>query len=52
MKSETALFLARAFTKTVPTTINKKILKAMTIALTKTINESGKYKMTNYSALF
>ncbi|KAL1502287.1 hypothetical protein ABEB36_007453 [Hypothenemus hampei] len=40
VKAETSLFLARAFTKTQPTLINKKILKALTTALTKNINES------------
>ncbi|KAJ8966867.1 hypothetical protein NQ314_003261 [Rhamnusium bicolor] len=39
VKTETSLFLARAFTKTVPTAMNKKLLKAITAALTKTINE-------------
>ncbi|XP_072383442.1 protein mini spindles [Diabrotica undecimpunctata] len=40
VKMETSLFLARAFTKTVSTTVNKKLLKALTGVLTKTINES------------
>ena len=40
VKSETALFLARSFTKTVPTILNKKLLKAYVTALLKTINES------------
>lgn len=41
VKSEVSLFVARAFTKTQPTSINKKLLKAITGALTKNINESG-----------
>lgn len=40
VKSETSLFLARAFTKTQPTTVNKKLLKAIAGALTKNIQES------------
>ncbi|XP_076268302.1 protein mini spindles-like isoform X2 [Rhynchophorus ferrugineus] len=40
VKSETSLFLARAFTKTSPSSVNKKLLKAVTGALTKNINES------------
>lgn len=40
VKSETALFLSRSFTKTVPTILNKKLLKAYVTALLKTINES------------
>ncbi|XP_055712026.1 protein mini spindles isoform X3 [Phlebotomus papatasi] len=39
VKSETASFLARAFTKTVPTILNKKLLKAYLTALLKTLNE-------------
>ncbi|KAF5285627.1 hypothetical protein FQR65_LT13108 [Abscondita terminalis] len=39
VKSETALFLARAFTKTPPASLNKKLLKAYTAALIKNINE-------------
>lgn len=42
VKCETSLFLARAFTKTTPASVNKKLLKALTTALIKTINESGK----------
>lgn len=42
VKTETSLFLARAFTKTVPVTVNKRLLKTVTSALIKTINESGK----------
>ncbi|ENN73053.1 hypothetical protein YQE_10323, partial [Dendroctonus ponderosae] len=40
VKSEVALFLARAFTKTQPVAVNKKLLKSVTTALTKNINES------------
>lgn len=40
VKAETAGFLARAFTKTQPTAINKKTLKALVTALLKTLNES------------
>ncbi|CAH1174022.1 unnamed protein product [Phaedon cochleariae] len=40
VKVETSLFLARAFTKTLPTVVNKKLLKVITTGLTKTINES------------
>ncbi|XP_030764641.1 protein mini spindles isoform X1 [Sitophilus oryzae] len=40
VKSETSLFLARSFTKTQPSSVNKKLLKAVTGALTKNINES------------
>ncbi|XP_056629748.1 protein mini spindles isoform X2 [Diorhabda sublineata] len=40
VKIETSLFLARAFTKTPPTSVNKKLLKAITAPLTKNINES------------
>lgn len=40
VRSETQLFLARAFTKTLPNVLNKKLLKALTTALTKNINES------------
>lgn len=40
VKSETALFLARAFTKTQPAVLNKKLLKALTGAFIKIINES------------
>lgn len=39
VKIETSLFLSRAFTKTLPTTVNKKLLKAITAPLTKNINE-------------
>lgn len=40
VKAETASFLARAFTKTLPTVLNKKLLKTYITALLKTINES------------
>lgn len=40
VKTETAMFLARAYTKTLPTVLNKKILKVYVTALLKTINES------------
>lgn len=40
VKSETALFLARSLTKTIPTILNKKLLKAYVTALLKTLNES------------
>lgn len=40
VKMETASFLARAFTKTLPTILNKKLLKAIVTALLKTLNES------------
>jgi cytoskeleton-associated protein 5 len=40
VKSETALFLARAFTKTQPTVLNKKLLKTYLAPLLKNLNES------------
>ncbi|XP_063930783.1 protein mini spindles isoform X2 [Zophobas morio] len=40
VKAETSFFLARAFTKTQPSVINKKILKALCAPLLKNINES------------
>ncbi|GAB0097358.1 protein mini spindles [Sergentomyia squamirostris] len=40
VKLETASFLARAFTKTPPAVLNKKLLKAYITALLKTLNES------------
>ncbi|XP_058466116.1 protein mini spindles isoform X3 [Malaya genurostris] len=40
VKMETASFLSRAFTKTLPTLINKKLLKAIVTTLLKTLNES------------
>ncbi|KAJ6636203.1 Protein mini spindles [Pseudolycoriella hygida] len=40
IKSETSLFLARAFTKTLPTVFNKNLLKKFVTALIKTLNES------------
>ncbi|CAG9862957.1 unnamed protein product [Phyllotreta striolata] len=39
IKTETTLFLTRAFTKTSPATINKKLLKAITTTLLKNMNE-------------
>ncbi|KAJ8937293.1 hypothetical protein NQ318_020343 [Aromia moschata] len=49
VKTETAMFLTRAFTKTAPTAMNKKLLKAITAALTKTINESEENKLKDTS---
>lgn len=43
VKAETVAFLARCFTKCTPLILNKKLLKAFTTALLKTLNESGKY---------
>lgn len=40
VKSETALFLARALTRTQPTALNKKLLKLLATSLVKTLNES------------
>lgn len=40
VKSETALFLTRSLTKTIPTILNKKLLKVYVTALLKTLNES------------
>ncbi|XP_020818600.1 protein mini spindles isoform X1 [Drosophila serrata] len=40
VKSETALFLARAFSRTQPMALNKKLLKLLTTSLVKTLNES------------
>lgn len=40
IKAETCLFLARAFTKTLPAVFNKKLLKTLVVALIKTLNES------------
>lgn len=40
VKAETALFLARAFSKTLPSVFNKKLLKTFTSSLIKTLNES------------
>uniref|UniRef100_A0A1I8NBI3 TOG domain-containing protein n=1 Tax=Musca domestica TaxID=7370 RepID=A0A1I8NBI3_MUSDO len=40
VKSETAAFLARAFARTQPTAINKKLLKLFVSTLIKTLNES------------
>ncbi|XP_032578815.1 protein mini spindles isoform X5 [Drosophila sechellia] len=39
VKSETALFMARALTRTQPTALNKKLLKLLTTSLVKTLNE-------------
>ncbi|KAH9418886.1 hypothetical protein DERP_004212 [Dermatophagoides pteronyssinus] len=39
IRSETALFLARSFTKTNPHTIQKKLLKTLTTALLKTLSD-------------
>lgn len=43
VKAETAAFLARTFTRTPPANLNKKLLKAYTGALLKTLNEPGKF---------
>lgn len=40
IKAETASFLARAFARTQPGVINKKLIKAYSTALLKTLNES------------
>ncbi|ETN59361.1 microtubule associated protein xmap215 [Anopheles darlingi] len=40
VKMETASFLARSFTKTIPTALSKKIIKPIVAALLKTLNES------------
>ncbi|XP_076289585.1 msps cytoskeleton-associated protein 5 isoform X1 [Lasioglossum baleicum] len=40
VKSETAAYLARCFSHTPPQSLNKKLLKAYTAALLKTLNES------------
>ncbi|XP_017847656.1 protein mini spindles isoform X3 [Drosophila busckii] len=40
VKSETAMFLARALTRTQPTAMNKKLIKLMVTSLLKTLNES------------
>lgn len=40
VKSETCQFLARSFARTQPAVFNKKLLKALTAALLKTLNES------------
>ncbi|XP_067640412.1 protein mini spindles isoform X4 [Eurosta solidaginis] len=39
VKSETAFFLARAFARTQPTVLNKKLLKLLVTTLIKTLNE-------------
>lgn len=41
VKAETAAFLARAFARCQPAALNKKMLKAYTGALLKTLNEPG-----------
>jgi hypothetical protein len=41
VKAETASFLARCFTKCTPMMLNKKLLKAYTTVLLKTLNEPG-----------
>lgn len=40
IKAETASFLARAFARTQPAALNKKLIKTITTALLKTLNES------------
>lgn len=40
IKAETASFLARAFARTQPAVLNKKLVKAFSTALLKTLNES------------
>ncbi|XP_063697103.1 protein mini spindles isoform X2 [Culicoides brevitarsis] len=40
VKSETASFIARSLTKTQPSVLSKKLLKALVTALLKTLNES------------
>ncbi|XP_061931308.1 protein mini spindles isoform X2 [Apis cerana] len=39
VKAETAIYLARCFSRTPPPTLNKKLLKAYTAVLLKTLNE-------------
>jgi hypothetical protein len=41
VKAETASFLARCFTKCTPVMLNKKLLKAYTTSLLKTLNQPG-----------
>lgn len=41
VKAETVAFLSRCFTKCNALILNKKLLKAFTTALLKTLNESG-----------
>lgn len=43
VKAGTSMFLARSFSKTQPTVINKKMLKALTTGLVKNINEPGMF---------
>lgn len=52
VKLETASFLARSFTKTVPTALNKKLLKALSGALIKNLNEPGKLRLFHYMYFF
>ncbi|XP_037049831.1 protein mini spindles isoform X3 [Bradysia coprophila] len=40
IKTETCLFLARAFSRTLPSIFNKKLLKTFVVVLLKTLNES------------
>lgn len=40
IKGETTLFLARVFSKSTPTVLNKKLLKALVTSLLKTLNDS------------
>ncbi|XP_045478875.1 protein mini spindles isoform X2 [Harmonia axyridis] len=52
VKSETALFLARSLTKTQPQALNKKLLKAITSALEKNVNQSDPtVRDSSYEAL-
>ncbi|XP_044749386.1 protein mini spindles isoform X2 [Coccinella septempunctata] len=52
VKSETALFLARALGKTQPQALNKKLLKAITSALEKNVNGSDPtVRDSSYEAL-
>ena len=43
VKAETASFLARCFARTPPDHFTKKLLKAYTTPLLKTLNESGNF---------
>uniref|UniRef100_A0A1Y1K5P3 TOG domain-containing protein n=1 Tax=Photinus pyralis TaxID=7054 RepID=A0A1Y1K5P3_PHOPY len=51
VKAETASFLSRAFAKTSPTSLNKKLLKTYSAALIKNINEPGRFHFFYYSLL-
>ncbi|KAL3267283.1 hypothetical protein HHI36_011414 [Cryptolaemus montrouzieri] len=52
VKSETALFLARSFSKTQPSALNKKLLKSIVGALEKAVNESDAIvRDSSYEAL-